>query len=57
MHAEMPIIGGISKFQLLRIHYGPLLQYTPTPWAHPARSEFDNYQQLDQIHARTHEGN
>ena len=43
MHAEMPIIGGISQFQLVRIHYGPLLQYTPTPWVHPARSAISRY--------------
>src|SRR5271170_6040635 len=43
IHAATPIIVGISEFQLLRIHCGPLLQYSPTPWVHPARSDISRY--------------
>src|SRR5271155_2227317 len=43
IHAAMAIIGGISQFQLLRIHCGLLLQYFPTPWVRPARSDISRY--------------
>src|SRR5271168_1099571 len=43
IHAATPIIVGISEFQLLRIHCGPLLQYFPTPWVRSARSDISRY--------------
>src|SRR5271155_4888711 len=43
IHTATPIIGGIPEFQLLRIHCRPLLQYSPTPWVRPARSDISRY--------------
>ena len=39
IHAAMPIIGGISELQLLKIHCGFLLQCSPTPRALPIHSD------------------
>jgi len=44
----MPIIGGISELQLLRIHCAFLLQYSPTPPALPIHSDTSRYR--DSVH-------
>ena len=43
IHAAMPIIHGISSFQVHKIHLGPLLQYSPDPGALPTCSDIFRY--------------
>ena len=44
-HPAMPIIHGISAFQVRRIHLSTSLQYSPTPWVHPICSGISRYRE------------
>jgi hypothetical protein len=44
-HPAMPIIHGISAFQVPRIHQCPSPQYFPTPWVHPICSGISRYRE------------